>query len=80
MSALFILKPIDPEAGNWVPWYDKCFGVGLRASDEGEARTLASGYAGDEGEDVWMMDTETSCEPLGDEGEHGLIIHDFKSA
>lgn len=80
MSKLYLLRPIDDEAGNWEPWYDKAFGFVVRAADELEARSFAMLKAGDEGSDVWVDASQTSCEALENEGEKGILIQDFKSA
>lgn len=81
---LYLLRPIK----QWEPWYDKCFGMVIRAESELQARTVAMLYAGDEGDkysssvihEVWLDPLLTSCEVLTHEGKAGLVIRDFASA
>ena len=73
---LYMLKPIVA----WNPWYDKVFGIVVRAENETEARTVASIWAGDEGGAVWHDPLLTTCEVLEAEGNPGMIIKDFASA
>ena len=85
---LFKLTPAD---GDWVPWYDKCFGMIIRAEDERQARAIASNHGGDEdtfdvrfekdkSASVWMNPKETLCVELASDGPAELILLDFKSA
>lgn len=73
---LYLLTPIK----DWLPWYDKCFGVVVRAKTVEQARELASESAGDEGKEVWFDATLTRCEELTNEGEPGRILVNFASA
>ncbi len=41
---LYLLRPLKV----WQPWYDKCFGMVIRANSEEEARKEASNHSGDE--------------------------------
>lgn len=75
------MRGVDP----WQPWYDKCFGYVVRAATEEEARALAHEKAGDENGDVkgvspWLDPEYSTCVPLGDEGEAGIVMSDFRSA
>jgi hypothetical protein len=72
----YILKPKK----YWQPWYDKTFGVIVRAENESEARQLASKMAGDEGSEVWLDPSTTVCDILLAEGPPEVIMVDFKSA
>ena len=73
---LYLLKPVS----DWKPWYDKCFGVVVRAETVEQARKLAQENAGDEGKDVWFNAALTSCEELTNEGKAGTILVNFASA
>jgi hypothetical protein len=82
---LFILRPIEvlnSEFDAWDPWYDKCFGMVVRADTKEEARELAKeeDSMNVENEYVWTSEKYTTCEELKSEGEKGLIIEDFHSA
>lgn len=84
------LFKLTPKDGEWVPWYDKCFGLVIRAEDECQAREIAAEHGGDEeimeyrweakGSSVWKNSEVTICEELANEGPVGLILRDFKSA
>ena len=78
-NKLWILRPI-PKCKEWVPWYDKCFGVVVRAPDEEAARALASNENGDEGEEVWLNENKTSCIELTGDGPAEVVITDFAAA
>lgn len=90
---LWLLRPHERWAkGNlnarnpWSPWFDKAFGFVVRAETEAEARTVASENAGDEDREVagamnpWIDPYYSTCEPLTDKGEPGLIVRDFAAA
>ena len=79
---LFIIRPIDPNAPPWDPWYDKCFGMVISAESEQEARLLAHEHGGDENgwgknDHPWTDPLLSSCVELvaGDKAE--LIMKDF---
>jgi len=76
---LYILRPIKGRR-EWTPWYDKCFGLVVRAKSEEEARVIASHEAGDEGGKAWLNDCASTCEVLSTKGEIGIVIKDFASA
>jgi hypothetical protein len=73
---LYSLVPIQP----WEPWYDKAFGFVIRAASEQDARQMASENAGDEGPDVWLDHTKTTCTLLTTDGEWCVICRDFARA
>lgn len=77
---LWHLLPRNPKAKPWLPWYDKVFGVVVRAENEAEARTLAAGVSGDEGPKPWFDIYLTVCNELRPEGESGLICRDLRGA
>ena len=86
---LWLLKPIDGDP-HWTPWYDKCFGIVVRAETGDEARSIAKQHGGDEDSykakrnpllpSVWEDSLVTTCEPLSIDGESELIIRDLWSA
>lgn len=73
---LYLLIPVN----GWKPWYDKCFGVIVRAESVEQARKFASEKAGDEGKSVWFNELQTKCEELTNEGKAEVIMVDFASA
>lgn len=77
---LYILKPREKDP-NWEPWYDKTFGVVVRANSVKEAREIASSKGrGGEGSKVWLTSKHVICEELKQDGEAGLILQDFAAA
>ena len=64
----------------WEPWYDKAFGFVVRATDENEARLLASDNAGDEGQDAWIDANASTCVELTADGPSEMILQDFARA
>jgi hypothetical protein len=79
----------------WTPWFDKVFGMVIRAPSEREARALAQAQAGSEGlgiyldfgcdeeeiaVDVWLDSAYTTCEPLASEGSATVILVDRRWA
>ena len=79
---LWLLLPIDG-SGPWTPWYDKCFGLVIRAETEIQARQIAmenSGNETDRYKDVWINSNYSTCQILTADGEPGLIIRDFSAA
>jgi len=75
---LYILQPIVP----WKPWYDKMFGIIVRATTAKEAREMAQSEAGDESrnKEVWLMPQLTTCELLKVTGEKGMVLRDYWAA
>jgi hypothetical protein len=65
-------KADDP----WEPWFDKNFGMVVRAPDEATARTLARKAAWGEGADAWSDPALSSCVELTANGEAGVIMTD----
>jgi hypothetical protein len=79
----------------WRPWFDKVFGLVVRANNEAEARALAQARAGNEGlgiyrefgfgeEEialgVWLDPDYTACEALAHDGPPGVILVDRREA
>ena len=77
---LYLLKPINPNAPPFDPWWDKSFGFVVRAKSEQDAREYAAKERGDEGADTWRDPALTSCEVLPARGEAGVILTDFRNA
>jgi hypothetical protein len=77
---LFILRPIDTKAGPWTPWYDRCFGMVVRASSKESARSFASLKAGPEVESAWLSHSLSSCDELPSDGPEEVVIEDVHYA
>jgi hypothetical protein len=85
---LYLLRPIDDEADPWVPWYDKCFGMVVRAETRQQAREIASKEGCDEvatwqaekWPNPWLDPDLSTCEQLWRAGDPGVIIQDVHSA
>ena len=92
---LWILKPVSglPNVDNpWEPWFDKAFGFVVCAETEEEARNFAHRDAGDENrgeflgrktsetKSPWLDRKYTTCHPLNDDIENGVVLRDFASA
>ena len=85
MIKLWLLLPIvGLDADNpWEPWYDKVFGVVVRAETEAEARQFANAIGGEEntdGEDVWLKAKYSTCEELKADGVRGVVMIDCRGA
>jgi hypothetical protein len=98
-SRLWLLQPradvLARPSHPWRPWFDKVFGVVVRAASEGEARAHAQEHAGHEGlgiyrklgsgkeeiaVDVWLDPAYTLCEALSSDGPSGVILVDRREA
>ena len=81
---LWILRAREdlPKDDNpWVPWYDKMFSIIIRASDESEARQIATENGYDESRhDAWLNSKYSTCDELTTEGESGAILADIHNA
>ena len=92
---LWLLKPNEhlTDGDNpWQPWYDKCFGMVIRAETEERARQIAHENASDEnrneflGEFIsqtnqpWLNKKYSDCIELNQSGEEGLILQDMRMA
>lgn len=79
----------------WRPWFEKVFGVVVRASSEEEARALAHSEAGSEGlgiyqglglaseqvaKAVWLDPLFTACDRLLEDGPPAVILVDRREA
>ncbi len=76
---LYLLKAIEGAAAFYT-WYDKQFGVVVRALNEEDARIIAGLSEGSEPVATWLDSTQTSCTELSVEGKAGLILQDFKAS
>jgi len=92
---LYILRPQHdlPEDDNpWEPWFDKCFGLVVRAKDEKQARELAHERGMDENrgefagkkiaftKSPWLDEKYSTCTELHEDGEAKVIIQDIMHA
>ena len=77
---LWILTPINPQNSPWDPWYNKCFGMVIRAESEELARSLASRHSGYEGSEPWQNPIQSSCEILDKEGPEAILMLDVAKA
>lgn len=82
---LWILRPAGDESP-WKPWYDKCFGLVVRAKNEQQAREIAAketqSYSWEhiKGGSAYLHAEHSSCEPLSPKGQTGVIIKDNRQA
>lgn len=72
---LYILDRLD--ADDTGVTYDAYDGHVIRAESESDARRLASECRGDEGPDVWLDPSRSSCMVLAADGPPGVILSDF---
>lgn len=79
---VWLLQPVNEET-HWEPWYDKCFGMVIRAETESEARQFADQAGGDENRTAprpWLSPEFTTCKPLLREGDAGIVLLDKRNA
>lgn len=83
MMKLWLLEPQDDLPKESDPWrgsYDMAFGFVICASDEAQARQLASEQAGDEGKATWLDPTFSKCVELtAATSSEGVIMRDFNA-
>ena len=96
---LWFLRPragvLARESHPWRPWFDKVFGIVVRAQSEAQARALAQGEAANEGlgiyrtlgyrheaiaAGVWLDPTYTACDELEAGGPAGILLVDRREA
>lgn len=79
---LYILRPCTTIEGKspWEPWYDKCFGMVVRAENSSEARQIASDNANEEEPIAWYSSLYSTCEELSPVGPSKLIMKDSHDA
>lgn len=89
MNKLWILRPMPWRAEHagvpavpspWIPWYDKTFGMVVRAVSERSARSIAAEGCAEEGEEAWLNSDYSSCVELTPEGNAGTIMRDHARA
>ena len=73
-------EDLPDENNPWEPWYDKCFGLVVRAPDEATAREIAAAWPGDEGAAAWRDPRLSECGELTAEGGVEIILKDYHSA
>lgn len=60
--------------------HDMASGFIVRALSPQQARTFASECCGDEGQDVWLNQTQSTCQLLTPESAGlGIIMRDFRA-
>ncbi len=72
---LFLLRPVkDPKWG-----YDKAHGFVVAAACADDARSMAAGQRGDEGEGFWMSQLHSTCVEIAKSTQlhAGVVIQDF---
>ena len=77
---LWILKPIDDNAGHWQGHWDSVFGFVVRAESEELARKMVNPEGQDENRkhnDVWLDPALTTCVELSAGGLPAIIMTDF---
>lgn len=89
---LWLLRPRDDLSSDdnpWTPWFDKAFGLVVRAETEHEARSIAQQHGGAEKDCIctneetgdtttpWLDEKYSRCEELTHEGMAGLILEDI---
>jgi hypothetical protein len=96
---LWFLRPragvLARESHPWRPWFDKVFGIVVRAQSEAQARALAQSGAGTEGlgiyrrfgygdeaiaAGVWLDPAYTACDELDAGGPAGIVLADRREA
>ncbi len=70
----YLLKRVDAYVG-----YDEAAGFVVLAHDAGEARSLASEQAWDEGADAWLDGDRTTCEVLEPAGGARVVLRDQRA-
>lgn len=75
---LYILK-LGEHTTAWTPWYDKCFGMTIRAKDEDTARRLANSSGGPENNDgiaPWLDPKQSTCTVINGKGTEEVLLKD----
>jgi hypothetical protein len=81
---LWLLQPKEPGKGPWAG-YDVAEGFVIRAETEAQARRMAQEHGGDEcswwpaRHPTWLNEELTTCTPLAEDGEAGVILRDFSA-
>ena len=96
---LWLLRPREDVVARrtdnpWEPWFDKLFGLVVRAEDEAKAREIAQAGGSDEAGGytwsatgwgqytmpAWTDPKYSTCEELTADGEEGVILTEPHSA
>ena len=92
---LWLLRPIDTKhdililngerfQNPWIPWYNRCFGMIVRAETKEDARLFADTNSADEAigklPNPWINPLLTNCDELMAEGIETVIMQDIKQA
>jgi len=92
---LWILRPEEKLKDNdnpWTPWFDKCFGMVVRAETQKEAREIAHDNASEENrgeflnkkvantKQPWLNEKYSTCKILKETGKSGMIMEDVSNA
>ena len=93
MMPLWLLQPVEDRPAlddPWNPWFDKCFGMVVRASTEDEARSLAHEKAANENRGMflgqrnantntpWLDAKYSTCSVLVSDGCAEVVIRDMR--
>lgn len=73
---LWLLRPISVEGEPWKPWYDKCFGMVVRAESEHAAREIATANGAEESDRNGWGPEWSTCVELTADGDRGVVIAD----
>jgi hypothetical protein len=88
-TAIWILEKRDdlPDGDDpWEPWYDRCFGLVIEASDESSARAIAHESCVTDYQtilrdrQVFLDPMYTKCLKLEPTGHERTILADFRSS
>lgn len=64
---------------NFAVGYDEQQGCVVRATSEEDARRIAAANKGDEGDEVWLDPSLTTCEVVSGRGPRGLILRAYNA-
>lgn len=59
--------------------WDEVNSLVVRADNEELARLIAADVHGDEGMEVWMKDTSSTCVPIELNGRNGVLCRDYNA-
>lgn len=72
-------KPGSKVYDGYDSMYDSMHSIVVRARNEQQARTIAADACGGEGNEVWLNEKKTYCEPLAAKGEPGVICREVNA-
>ena len=80
MTKLYLLRLNEDTVAESTFGYDIARGFVVRALSPHQARTFASECCGDEGPDVWLNRTQSTCKLLTPENAGlGVVLRDFRA-